>query len=671
MNTLRRLYLYAVALVSLETVIWGVIGLARGLLAALPQDLLAARIATSLSLVLVGLPVFAVHWFLAQRRARVDAQERSARLRAVFLYAVLFAAFLPAVLNTRSILEITFNQILRIPAVDRLATALVDHLAVIIANLLAAAWGLSILRADWRAGPVDEEYAGVRRLHRHLWLLIGLGLAVLGAAQTLSALIRLNEPGEYDIRFELSSGLAQLLVGAPVWLFAGRILSGAWVEQAERRASTRLVALSLLLATAAGATLVSTYGALRQALLPLLGEMQERDEFLRFLGPPLGSLLPLSGAWLYARRLLSADLKPAALEPGSTPRAGRGRSWAFARRTLDRFGRLRRQFVPSRLPELRRLYDYALALFGLAGSLYGLHELIAVLVDRLLGAAPDDWRRTLAQGIAALAVGLPVWLGAWTQLSREVALEGEPGERARRSLTRRSFLYATLFAGVIGAMFSAGAMVYQLVRAALGEPEPELLLNTLQQLKSALLFALLGLFHWSVMRQDGEVAERAMRRRQAQFPVLVLAPDEGPFADVLVQALAQETPEAPVAVHPYSHGAPDETLSAAKAVLLPGELLVRPSEALRLWLQGYHGQRVVLPTPVEGWQWASELQPGEDTLRTLARQAARQVRRLVEGERPPETLLSGSWRTVVIVAAVIGGFLLLTGLINLAMEFSP
>ncbi len=671
MSTLRRLYLYAVALVSLETVVWGVIGLARGLLTGLPQDLLAARIATSLSLVLVGLPVFAVHWFLAQRRARADAQERSARLRAVFLYGVLFAAFLPALTNTLSILEITFNQILRLPAVDRLTTALVDHLAAILVNLLAAAWGLFMLRTDWRAVPVDEEYAGVRRLHRHLWLLIGLGLAVLGASQTFSAMIRLIEPGEYDMRFELSSGLAQLLVGAPVWLFTGRILSGAWAELAERRASTRLVALSLLLAAAAGATLVSTYGSLRQALLPLLGEMQERADFLRDLAPPLGSLLPLAGAWLYSRRLLSSDLKPVALEPGSTPRAALGRGWAFARRALDRFGRLRKQFIPQRLPELRRLYDYALVLFGLAGSFYGLHELIAVLVDRLLGAAPGDWRRTLAQGIAALAVGLPVWLGAWTQLNREAALEGDPGERARRSLTRRSFLYAALFAGVIGSMFSAGAMIYQLVRAALGEPEPELLPNTLQQLKTVALFALLGVYHWNVMRQDGEVAERAMRRRQAQFPVLVLAPDEGPFADMLVTALAQETPEAPVAVHPYSHGAPDETLSAAKVVLLPGELLVRPSEALRLWLQGYPGQRVVLPTTVEGWQWAIETPPGDEALRLQARQAARQVRRLVEGERQPETLLSGPWRTVVIVAAVIGGFLLLTGLINLAMEFSP
>ena len=34
MRTIRRLYFYAVALVSLEVVVWGVIGLARTVLAA-------------------------------------------------------------------------------------------------------------------------------------------------------------------------------------------------------------------------------------------------------------------------------------------------------------------------------------------------------------------------------------------------------------------------------------------------------------------------------------------------------------------------------------------------------------------------------------------------------------------------------------------------------------
>ena len=150
--------------------------------------------------------------------------------------------------------------------------------------------------------------------------------------------------------------------------------------------------------------------------------MREQSEFLRFLGPPLGSLLPLAAAWAYARRLLSADLKPAAVEPGTTPKTNRPAGWAFARRTLGRFGRLRRQFTPVRLPELRRLYEYALALFGLAGSVYGLYELIGLLVNSLAGTAQEDWLRTLAQGLAALAVGLAAVLRWPLSLAQRIDL---------------------------------------------------------------------------------------------------------------------------------------------------------------------------------------------------------------------------------------------------------
>lgn len=677
MTTLRRLYLYAVAFVSLETVIWGLIGLARAYFVPPREEVLAATIATSLSLFLVGLPVFIVHWYLAQRGARANPQERSARLRAVFLYGALLATLLPAQQDTLALIERTLAQIFGLPGGDLgSGQALVDNLSSILANGLAAAWVLRTQRSDWIAGPQDDEYANVRRLHRHFWLIYGLGLAVAGASEALAALIRLPAPGGDELRFMLSAGLARLLVGAPIWLLSWRILQHAWQELGERQASTRLVALTFLLVAAAGATLVSAYGALRQALLLLVGGLTPGVEFLRYLSPPLGSLLPLGLAWGYARRLLAADLAAQPVETGAG--AGRGR---FARLlsggALSRLGgrlgglgaaaQLRRSLAPARLPELRRLVLYALALFGLAGCIYGLHELLAVGFDRLAGTLDENWRRTLSQGLAALVVGLPTWLVAWTRLSREATLEGEAGERARRTVFRRAFLYASLFAGVIGAMFSMGALVYQLVRAALGAPEPNLLVNSLQQLKAALLFALLGVFHGAVMRQDAQVAERVVRRRQAQFPLLLLAPDEGEFADVLVAALSQEAPGVPVAVHPYSQGAPDETLSAARAVVLPVELLARPSEALRLWLQGFAGPRLVLPTPVEGWQWITG---DERPLRTLARQCARQVRMLAEGERD-ELRLSGAWQTAVLVIGVIAGLALLIALVNLAAAFSP
>jgi hypothetical protein len=287
----------------------------------------------------------------------------------------------------------------------------------------------------------------------------------------------------------------------------------------------------------------------------------------------------------------------------------------------------------------------------LAAAFVGLYLLLSFLFELLLdpGAVWGDvLREDLAAALATLVVGLPLWLLAWLPMLKEAAVEGEAGDRARRSLVRKVYLFLALFAGVLGVMFSSGALLYQLIRALLGQPAPDMLLVSARLLALVLLFLLLALYHWGALRQDNRLAERSLARRHAQFPVLVLAPDEGDFARLVMDILEHEVKELPVAVHPYSQGAPDETLSAARAVLLPAELLYRPSEAMRLWLQGFDGPRLVLPTPAQGWQWVAS---GASDLAAQARAAARLVRRLAEGEPLPQPSRSPSWMMVVYILA--------------------
>jgi hypothetical protein len=259
-----------------------------------------------------------------------------------------------------------------------------------------------------------------------------------------------------------------------------------------------------------------------------------------------------------------------------------------------------------------------------------------VLLSSLLGLAMEgarSWelalRESLAGGLAALLVGLPVWFWFWRPLAREAAVEGEAGEQARRSLVRRGYLYLVLFAGVLGVMFSAGPLIYQLVRAALGEPAEDLPLQALRLVLTLLLFSLLLAYHGWVLRGDNRLTEGLLLRRRAQYPVLVLAPAEAGFAEALVAALEREVPGLPVAVHPIEQGAPDETFSAAKAVILPAELLTTPGEALRLWLRSFDGKRIVITTPAGDWLWVPGTNGG---ITTSARRAARLARRLAEGE---------------------------------------
>ena len=74
MNSVRRLYFYSISLISVVVVIWGVVGLLRTIFSG---KLLGggSLLATGLSLVLVGLPIFLFHWRTVQHDALSDPIE--------------------------------------------------------------------------------------------------------------------------------------------------------------------------------------------------------------------------------------------------------------------------------------------------------------------------------------------------------------------------------------------------------------------------------------------------------------------------------------------------------------------------------------------------------------------------------------------------------------------
>src|SRR5512140_3365148 len=106
MLTVRRVYRYLVAFISLEVVIWGAVSLGRSI--ACGGNALcgqATTLALGLAGILVGAPFFLVHWLLAQRLARRDEDERASGIRAVFFYGVLLATLLPIAQNLLAFLD--------------------------------------------------------------------------------------------------------------------------------------------------------------------------------------------------------------------------------------------------------------------------------------------------------------------------------------------------------------------------------------------------------------------------------------------------------------------------------------------------------------------------------------------------------------------------------------
>lgn len=647
MQTIRRLYLYAVAFVSMETVLWGVIGLLRSIFAGEEIGGSVSRLAGALSLILVGVPVFLLHWWLAQRDALDDTEARSSRLRAVFLYGALLATLLPVVQNTLSLINRsflgTFGMDTRLAMLGGNQT-LGDNLTAIVLNGVLAGYIFSVLRTDWQVSPRGDQFPETRRLYRYLWMLYGLVMVIFGVQQVLQYILGLPQAVGIGTQSLLANGLTLLLVGTPLWFFVWRSVQLSLVEPAERQSLLRLVVLYLLAFSSVASVMISAGLVLDVVLRAVLGEGMSMVGFLAQISGPFSTLLPLGVVWAYYGRTLSAEMNA---PPGAAT--------------------VSEQAMPRRA-SLRRLYYYTLALFGLGAVFIGLQTLLSFILDLVLGETAvwgEAMRRMLSASLSTLVVGLPMWVLTWRPMILEASREDESGDHARRSVIRRGYLFLIFFTGVMGVMFSGGAMLFQVISAVLGEPPAAFLVQTLSLLQMMILFAFLLAYHWQTLRSDGRLAEYALAKRHTQFPVLVLTPDEGDFADSVVDALEREVVELPVAVHPFSQGVPDETLSAAKAVILPADLMAKPPESVRLWLQNFTGARLVVPTPAEGWHW---IFGSGRSLTALARRTARIVRHMAEGEELPKTRESSPWLTVVYIFGGLFALQLLLGMVVLILS---
>ena len=215
MSTVRRLYFYILVLVSMEVVLWGVVGLLRTILSS---GLVGgvSLLAAGLSLVIVGIPIFLLHWRTVQRESFADPVERASRIRAIFLYAALLATAVPMVFALLAILNRALVQLLGQSPSNAwygAGQSEVDNLIAFIINAFAFGYFWSVLRGDWKAAVPENFLAETRRLYRYLWMIFGLTLTVAGVYNLLTYV--LSSPWQKIP--VLAGGLTMLLVGTPIW----------------------------------------------------------------------------------------------------------------------------------------------------------------------------------------------------------------------------------------------------------------------------------------------------------------------------------------------------------------------------------------------------------------------------------------------------------------------
>ncbi len=590
MKTIRRLYFYAVAFISIEVVLWGVIGLLRSILNAEDITNNATNLAQALALIFVGVPIFLIHWAWAQNASAKDAEENSASIRAIFLYGILLGTLVPVVQNLLAFINRTVLSTVHLSAYRAVvggSQTWLDNLLAIIVNLLIAAYFWNILKANWVSLNETENFAELRRLHRFVWVLYGLLMTVYGVQQALTYIFSFPTGVLGDIGGETAvNAMALMLIGAPIWVYSWRLLQDALPDSAEKESYLRLGLLYLLTLGGVIVFLIAGGNFIYSVLLQWLGEGDAWLEFIRKLGGPISIALPFGMIWAYYSKWLNQQF---AFDENLPRRAGK-----------------------------HRLYAYILSLLGLAATVTGLLSLFSVLIDLTIGDAylgTGGLSEPLSGAIATLVVGLPLWLMTWRPMQAQALTDTDTGDHARRSIIRKSYLYLVLFASVIGGMVAAGTLVFDLVNAALSGGTTNFWTDVLNELTALIVFIVVLVYHLLALRSDGAARADVLAEKQTQFHVLVFDHD-GKFGEGVRSMFAKRAPGVPVMVFNINEKIPADV--KADVVILPGSVAFNMQETVKAWLRSFSGHKLIVSDEAAGVFWMNDLEQAADSAKSLA-----------------------------------------------------
>ena len=634
MRTIRRLYFYAVAFITFEVVLWGLIGLLRSILSTSQVGAGGDALARALALTLVGVPIFALHWTWAQRASAADEEEHASSLRAVFLYGALLATLIPVTQNALALIN---RSLISLAGMDPFRAILggsqtwVDNLIAILMNAIAAAYFSYVLRRDWATLHDTENFTDIRRLYRHLWLLYSLLMVIFGVQQIIRFMLYVpaNLLGQIS-RDLFMNGLSLLLVGGPIWFFSWKTCQEALQQKGESDSLLRLGVLYLL-ALAGVATVLSMSGNVTDLILRWgLGEFKSASEFFSRITSPISIALPLGIVWAYYGRWLHHDIR--------------------------NFG------DASRRDGLGRLYYYILSLAGLITGFSGTALLVTFILDMLVGRQiwGPDLRLRISAALAALIIGLPLWLMTWPRMQTQSLLQGSDGGSARRSVVRKTYLYLVLFASVIGGMVSAVTVVFRLLQAALGS-QPLDLVAMLDALGLLVLFVIVLVYHLRCLRADGTEAARVLVERHEKYHVLVFEQKGSGFGESLRLSTQKQAQGLNLTVLDANADIPLDAKSV-QAVILPSDLALNPQKNLGKFLSAFEGRVIVAPVEHPRILWTGAGRKPADG-------AALILRQLSEGQEIRTSAGSTSaWMVVVYILAAISGFELLMLLLSLGIS---
>lgn len=458
MATIRRLYVYAVAAVTLGIGLAGLTGLVRVILDALvggsatgAPGQLRESLSLAIALTAVGVPLWLAHAWYAERQVAhpgaAGAAERGSAIRSLYLAG---AIAIPLLLGATALADLIRAVVGAPLALESAASIDRSSVAASASVLLVTALAFARLRIrDLAAGPLHGAAARLARLSLYGPLVVALVAFLFACASAIETILRLvvgrspvASSGDWS-ESALVGALAQGLVGGAVLLLARGYATHLVgrddpVGDEERRSQLRAAAWLVIILVAGGVVALAWAGAVSTLLDAVVVGGVEPLTAVEDVVAPLISTIPFLVAGAWQRR--------------------------DARREAAALG------GEARLRSIARLVDLVTAAVGIALLGVGAAWSLGFVVDLTLGgtrtaAVGSGWRRELDQFLSYAIVGLPIWGWAWLSLGRRVALD--LAEEVRSS-ARRGYLLLVGGASLVATAVALAYVLYRVLRVALG-----------------------------------------------------------------------------------------------------------------------------------------------------------------------------------------------------------
>jgi hypothetical protein len=642
----RRGYVYLVSMISLQSVAWAAIALLRDLLAPGKYTSVEST-AWQIALIVIGLPIYLFHWMWAQRRARREPAERESVFRRLYLYGVMGVAVAAFVANAFDLLDTLMRLVIGSFSDYRSLSPtdlIIHHLAAMAVMALIWFYHRRVLAADTQAAPETGGGATVRRLYLYGFSAAGLTMTSLAAIALLGWLMfQFGGPGITGGQAGAMREVARLVMGMPLWLIfwtrAQRLFARA--DEEEQASVVRKLYLYLVVFIAVLAVVTTATFVLADGLRRLMGVSSQGGG--GDIRKALAIVISMALVWAYHTYVLRRDAEQAEEQAGQ--------AW------------------------VRQLYYYLVANIGLGALLIGLGGIISVLIRYLAGVrfvtgAPEE----VARFTALLIVGLPVWILPWRQAQMAAAAPGADGDKERRSIVRKIYLYFYLFVATMVMLSSGVYIVYRLISLALGERGSG---NLLADLAQAIAFSLIAvgvwLYHGSILRAEGQQAKQAQAERLASLRVAVMDADDGSLGRALLDELRRALPGIDLYPIGLTPEASEALGTSADPAGVPG-VLAESGVIIGPWIVSVAGaaggavdaeiaravndspaRKLLIPIQGEGWEWV-----GVDSLKIkdIVRQAVQAMKEIAAGEKVVQGQRLSAGAIIAIVFGVL--FMLIT-----------